>query len=107
MTLGKDQTRQDWRWRSALGILAIAPTERKWHFQSLKMFDTRRHLRHGRRSRRAVQVGNDEQPPTVAVATDLNQTAREPNPAGYGFSGRDSFLRWKVSMLRQLDPGQR
>ena len=113
MTLCGHQTRSSGRWRTALRIQSRCGSPTVLALCRLKMFDTRRHLRHGRRARRNLHVETNElTPPTVAaVQAELNVTQRErqreeqqPNPAGYDFPDRETFLRWRASMLRQLDP---
>ena len=81
----------------------------------LRMFDSRRQLRHGLVSRRRVrkeadQIQETQTPSTVAVQTEQPATQSAPtnNPAyvGLGFATREQFLAWRASVIiRQLAEG--
>jgi hypothetical protein len=73
MTLGGDQTRCSRRWQTRWPILVVAPTPIWRHFRSLKMFDTKRHLRGHGLSRRAVRHHHQE----VLTPTKVERTDRK------------------------------
>jgi hypothetical protein len=73
------------------------------------MFDTKRHLRHGRVSRRAVRHHHQEvltpttvEEPTVNASKSEAQPTSQPAPnyAGLGFANRDQFMAWRWEMIR-------